>query len=350
MEEVDHPVSICPTNASFSDRQAYSIPGEVFCAVCSSDLDCQFISDQCNDGICNMDTLACIKDPKQAGTACVDGNSTTQNDICINGVCQGSTPPPSEGWCTDMDCDDGAFCNGDESCDEENDVCLHSGDPCAEEEECDEENDVCLSQPGSCELSVDPETGMVVSEQMLSFTTNETGDCIDSNYEWTIESDIGSAIDQNGDYIAGINTDCSEAAIDVVEVLDHANGIHAEATVSITCDRILSVINLSNPFWIITPSVIYSSSWMAHNSLLIISAQNGAFDETSALSFEPEGNITANWSIGMNDTMFASIRVSPNAQVGPCRATVTTGSHVVTKKEGLLLFMMPLILEDVMDK
>jgi len=35
------------------------------------------------------------------------------------------------------------FCNGEESCDEENNVCLHSGDPCLSEEECNEEDDIC---------------------------------------------------------------------------------------------------------------------------------------------------------------------------------------------------------------
>ena len=35
------------------------------------------------------------------------------------------------------------FCNGDESCDEKNDQCSHSGDPCMPGEECNESTDSC---------------------------------------------------------------------------------------------------------------------------------------------------------------------------------------------------------------
>jgi hypothetical protein len=59
----------------------------------------------------------------------------------------------------DEECDDGVDCNGEESCDLDNETCLPGVSPCDEGEECDEENDVCVSdgekvsvdiKPGSC--------------------------------------------------------------------------------------------------------------------------------------------------------------------------------------------------------
>jgi sugar lactone lactonase YvrE len=49
---------------------------------------------------------------------------------------------------SDADCDDGLYCNGEESCDQENGVCVHSGDPCTDSTEvCDEDNDECVTPP-----------------------------------------------------------------------------------------------------------------------------------------------------------------------------------------------------------
>gem|GEM_PF-5178634 len=59
---------------------------------------------------------------------------------------------------SDDDCpDDGLFCNGEESCDEQAGVCVSSGDPCEDdglfcngEESCDEDGDQCVSSGDPC--------------------------------------------------------------------------------------------------------------------------------------------------------------------------------------------------------
>jgi hypothetical protein len=43
--------------------------------------------------------------------------------------------------------------------------------------------------------------------------------------------------------------------------------------------------------------------------------------------------------------MLALVLVEPNAQEGSLRVIVETGTHMVTKKEALILFMLPWILE-----
>ncbi|NOQ85834.1 MAG: hypothetical protein GQ554_03005, partial [Deltaproteobacteria bacterium] len=258
------------------------------------------------------------------------------DEICIKGECQHEGSP-----CTD----DELFCNGEESCDEENDECISSGDPCPGGTTCFEETDECRSM-GTCVISIEPETAAVVSEQSLNFTINKTGDCDDPDYEWSVQSEAGSAVDQNGKYVAGINTDCSQELTDVIKLVDHANEFSVEATATVSCDRIIGVINISNPLWILFPSEIYSSHWLPLPHVLFIFAEQGNFDQTSSLSFEPIGSITTLLNVGIDDIMIALVLVGPNAQEGFYRATVLTDSDMVTKKEALIMNMMPWILDE----
>ena len=85
-----------------------------------------------------------------------------------------------------------------------------------------------------CAISVDPETAEVVSGQTVSFAVTAEGDCGTPNYEWSVESTIGSKV-ENGTYTAGLNLDMAHAATDVVKVVDHGNGdISAEATIAVS--------------------------------------------------------------------------------------------------------------------
>ena len=47
--------------------------------------------------------------------------------------------------------DDGLFCNGEETCDEEGDSCVSSGNPCQENLRCDEAIDACVDCTGDAE-------------------------------------------------------------------------------------------------------------------------------------------------------------------------------------------------------
>jgi len=74
---------------------------------------------------------------KGLGVNCYDeppvvcGECTT--DTCIDGVCE----------YTNVDCNDGLFCTGMETCDPDT-GCISPGNPCAEGEVCDEETDECM--------------------------------------------------------------------------------------------------------------------------------------------------------------------------------------------------------------
>jgi len=90
---------------------------------CPGDLTCNEEEDVCE---------GCLED-----IDCYDGFFCTGVETCVEGVCQpGAEPCP----------DDGLFCNGVESCDEENNICLKSGNPCFEPTPvCDEEKNSCIA-------------------------------------------------------------------------------------------------------------------------------------------------------------------------------------------------------------
>jgi len=129
-------------------------------------------------------------------------------------------------------CDDSLFCNGTERCEEG--MCQPGNDPCEEGEVCDEEDDECRIPPALCEISVDPTTAEVVSGQTWTFTIITTaGDCTNADYQWSVESAIGSTIDREGNYVAGINNNLFSPAADVVNVLEQTSGNEASATVTV---------------------------------------------------------------------------------------------------------------------
>ncbi len=65
---------------------------------------------------------------------CDDGAFCNGAETCNAGTCQPGTPPT---------CDDGAFCNGTETCNEVTDSCDSGSDPC-NGGTCDEANDLCV--------------------------------------------------------------------------------------------------------------------------------------------------------------------------------------------------------------
>jgi hypothetical protein len=86
---------------------------------------------------CPGDAADCPADAfEPSGTPCTDdGNVCTDNECDGNGHCEAfdNTAP----------CDDGLFCNGDDTCSAET-CATHAGDPCAGTEWCYEDDDTCV--------------------------------------------------------------------------------------------------------------------------------------------------------------------------------------------------------------
>ncbi|MBW1823856.1 MAG: caspase family protein, partial [Deltaproteobacteria bacterium] len=66
----------------------------------------------------------------RTNASCSDGQYCNGMEMCIGGTCSPGISLPCP--------DDELFCNGEESCDEENDICLSSGNPCPANLTCDE--------------------------------------------------------------------------------------------------------------------------------------------------------------------------------------------------------------------
>jgi hypothetical protein len=165
---------------------------------------------------CDEDSDVCVNsgDPCAPDLKCDEGN-----DVCT-------------GCLADADCNDELFCNGEEICVDE--VCQPGTDPCRGGEECDEENDECKQPAIPCSISIEPVTTEAVSGQSVTFTINESGDCSNPDYEWSVDSTIGSSCDPNGSYVAGTNNNISKKATDVVRAVEHTSGSSAEATVTVS--------------------------------------------------------------------------------------------------------------------
>lgn len=161
----------------------------------------------------------------------VAGNNGGSGNFTISVNC--TEPPPTPTECTlDDECDDGLFCNGAEYCVEG--ACRSSGNPCGSETVCDEKHNVCVDEPETCNFTIYPEETQVKSGESLAFMVKEFGECTHQDYEWSVESDIGSIIDPTGDYRAGINTDGLKDATDVVKVFDNTTGKMAVTIVKVS--------------------------------------------------------------------------------------------------------------------
>lgn len=98
--------------------------------------DCSSADDQCNIGVCDEATDACVPQPVSDGTMCDDGAFCTTGDVCTSGTCGGSARDcsgesdqctvgicdESAGACVaqpvvdDTPCDDNLYCTTGEVC------------------------------------------------------------------------------------------------------------------------------------------------------------------------------------------------------------------------------------------
>ena len=112
--------AVCDDNDACTDNACDGATGDcVFTDIACAD------GEQCVDGVC--EPIPC-----NAAADCNDDNPCT-TDACDAGVCS----------ITPVDCDDGAFCNGVETCDTTDGSCVSPGDPCAADLNCNETDDTC---------------------------------------------------------------------------------------------------------------------------------------------------------------------------------------------------------------
>ena len=188
-------------------------------------------------------------------------------------------------------------------------------------------------EPVECTITITPASISVASEEQVEFTAIVTGaECNSPELQYSVESTIGSTIDDTGNYQAGENN-TGATLTDTVLATDYANNISATATISVSSFPAREITR-------ITPKTIYSSPLRARLNLLIIKSDQRIFKNTSNLSIEPAGEITPLGSIAAGRIMLAFVSVKPNVQ-GLYNVTVSTDTVIYTKKDGLNVDIRP---------
>lgn len=131
---------------------------------------CANVADECNTGFCDDTADACIPRPKSDGTACPDGDFCSVNEVCVAGSCtranrdcSGAGDECNDGICDDTtdacvpqpkadgsSCNDGLFCTAGDTCTAGVCTggpmnCSNAGDSC-QDGVCDENLDMCTGQ------------------------------------------------------------------------------------------------------------------------------------------------------------------------------------------------------------
>ena len=185
--------------------------------------------------------------------------------------------------------------------------------------------------PGFCSLVINPAAVDVKAKQAVNFAAQLTdAACAPPQLHWSVESSIGSTIDENGNYVAGENT-AGAAVTDTILTVDYANGIGARALVSVAAPPAGGISSIS-------PLSITSSRWRQRLHLLVIRSDTGGLKMSSRLSFNPSGDIRVLSTLASGNNMIALISVKPNAH-GHYDVMVTTGNTTYIKEAGLTVNM-----------
>jgi len=82
----NYPLSTQCNNGTYCDG-ADHCDGQGSCVAIGTPIDCSNLNDQCNNGVCDENTDSCKKIPVQNGTSCNDGLWCNEGEVCINGAC-----------------------------------------------------------------------------------------------------------------------------------------------------------------------------------------------------------------------------------------------------------------------
>ena len=122
----------------------------------------------------------CGSDPCE-GVECDDGDYCNGLETCVDGQCIAGAP---------VDCDNGAYCDGEETCNVDSNQCESSGDPCPIGTECNEDTNSCdelslttttTSLEPSTTTTIDIYTTTTTIAVTTSTTIGASTNCIDCN-------------------------------------------------------------------------------------------------------------------------------------------------------------------------
>jgi hypothetical protein len=260
----------CPENTDYCDGSEFCDEGADECShhtipcgddgfFCNGEEGCEESTDQCthegnpcsDDGqFCNGDESCeeALRECVHAGDPCQEWEICSEqfdqcleecNGCLIGGVCYGNgqfnpindclicnegANPDDWSFNDGFACDDGVFCNGEDSClsgscsDHAGDECPDDGEWCTGVESCDEENDQCLSEYGPSNLRCPDDSLWCTGVE----SCDEDGDACVSEYDDTTDPrcpddaqycDGDEFCDEGGDACAATGNPCAAGLI-----------------------------------------------------------------------------------------------------------------------------------------
>ena len=198
--------------------------------------------------------------------------------------------------------------------------------------------------PVPCEITVDPSSALLDSGEGITLTATSGGEgCLEPEYTWRIDTDIHSKIITGGSecfYRAGTNK-TGMLFTDTITVIDKANGISADATLTVHYGRIVRVF----------PKTLFASRWLYLPKIIVILGEDTDFNGTSYPTFSPDSSIITLGKIGIGNLMLAVVFLPPDMEGGAINLAVTTTNKagqtaVFPMEDALNIKLLPLMMDE----
>ena len=175
------------------------------------------------------------------------------------------------------------------------------------------------------EIAITPGDKIVASSGEITFTAVTINPFNSSpqadqpsapNYEWSVESVIGSQIDSlTGAYTSGENTTGNQVT-DSITVIDRANYDTIQSVEVLVTYGQITYIAQQFPFLFNSPPIITSNPWIGVPFAGVLVGENLNTTDKTVIRFEPNDDINTDimppWQLVFGDIIFFWIWVNPN--------------------------------------
>lgn len=292
-----------------SDDHVFSGTFAINCIECEAAEDCDdgnaCTTDACTDGECSNTAVNCDDGLFCNGTETCNAETGACDagvDPCEAGqVCDEETDECT-GCADDADCDNGDFCDGSETC--VDGACVDGTAPCADGETCNEETDECESS--ACETDADCDDGLFCNGAETCVDgacTDGERPCDDTDDEGNVLTCDGGAVEScsEGDD-AAVCTECEGEVIPFTLNQDDLSGTSGDDTFSGPLEFVES-----SGLQVATLQTGDSAEGLAGTDVLNATFNTNALSAVPTLSGIEELNFTAFDDVTINSTSITGV-------------------------------------------